>query len=115
MSDYEFAAVYKAADAAGKAAAEKCVPEPMYVSGYPKPVMDGVCGFAWVNVRPGNCAFANWLKKKGYARKAYAGGVEIWVSAYNQSMAKKEAYAYAFASVVNDSNVANAYGGSRMD
>jgi hypothetical protein len=103
-----FQMAWGAACIAGAAAAEAKVPKPMYVveranpmddsspivKAY-EPIADGVCGFAWVNVRPGNSPFANWLKKEGKARKAYGGGVQIWVSAYNQSLEKKEAYANA--------------------
>jgi hypothetical protein len=80
-------------------------------------VADGPCGFAWVNIKPGNCRFANWLKKKNLARKdSYYGGVTVWVSEYNQSLQKKEIYAGAFAQVVYDSGeVKSAYMSSRMD
>ena len=77
-------------------------------------VADGVCGFAWVNVRPGNSAFAKWLVKNGCARKAYEGGVQIWIGEFNQSLAKKEACAYAMAKVFQDAGI-KAYAGSRMD
>lgn len=121
-----FSAIYSEADAAGRKAAEAVVPVPMYVvqradplndnspvvKAYP-PVMDGVCGFAWVTVRPGNSGFAKYLKAKG-AHKGYYGGVELWVSGYNQSMTRKEAYAYAFADVCQKYGI-KAYAGSRMD
>ena len=63
---------------------------------------------------PGNCSFANWLKKNKLAHKHYYGGVAIWVGQFNQSMQKKEEYAHAFASVLVDAGI-NAYVGSRMD
>lgn len=122
-----FDVLYNAANVAGQQAAEKCVPVPMIVGSPSTPfgndidpnkqswfVPEGVCGFAWINVSPGNCPFANWLKKQKLASKAYAGGVDVWVSAYGQSMQKKEAYAYAFAKVLSDNGV-NAYSNSRMD
>lgn len=78
-------------------------------------VEDGVCGFAWVNVKPGNSKFANWLKKNKLARSdSYYGGVTVWVSAFNQSMQKKEAYASAFSKVLENAGI-NAYSDSRMD
>lgn len=113
FSSLECKALYEKAHAAGAAAAEKCVPVPMVVSGGYAPVMDGVCGFAWVKL-PGVGSFAKWMKASGLARKAYGPGLEMWVSAYNQSMAKKEAYAYAFARVLREAGVA-AHAGSRMD
>ena len=124
----DWQAVYDEADKAGKAAAEACKPVPMVVgeetslfSGKldtSKPmhyVSDGVCGFAWVNVKPGTSAFAKWLKAKKLARTDdYYGGVCVWVGAYNQSMQRKEAYAYAFARVLNDKGI-KAIARSRMD
>jgi hypothetical protein len=119
--------LYYKANAAGMAAVEKCVPVPMVVVNRANPlddnssvvnrwvVPDGPCGFAWVNIKPGNCAFAKYLKDKGLARKdSYYGGVSLWVSYFNQSMAKKEAYAYAFAKVVSEAGI-KCYANSRMD
>lgn len=125
--DAEFAALYAKAQEAGQAAGNACVPRPMIVGeakslfsneiDYSKPTYfesEGACGFAWVNVRPGNSPFANWLKKNGYARPAYKGGVEIWISDYNQSIARKEAHAMAMAKVLKDGGI-DAYGDSRLD
>jgi hypothetical protein len=123
-----FAAVYQLADAAGAEAAEKASPTPMVVVQHANPLDDsspvvrqyapvegGVCGFAWVTVRPGNCSFALWAaKNKGWS-KAYHGGMQLWVSAYGQSMERKDAYAQAFAAVLRDELGIRAYSGSRMD
>lgn len=118
--------LYESADAAGRKAAEACTPTPMIVSeadplsGTPKPngkawyVADGACGFAWIKVRPGNCTFARWLKANKGARKGYYGGMELWVSDYNQSIARKEAYASAFAGVIREAGI-KAYAESRLD
>ena len=113
------------ADAAGKAAVEGAQVVPMVVSQHANmmddgsPVVkqwyveDGCCGFAWVQIY-GNCAFSRWGKKAGLLSKAYPSGVQYWVSAYNQSMQKKEAYARAFAKVLSGYGV-RAYANSRMD
>jgi hypothetical protein len=82
--------------------------QPVYV------VEDGVCGFAWVVVKPGTSPFARWLKKTERGSKHYYGGISIWVSHFNQSMQKKEAYARRFAEVLNEHGVC-AHSGSRMD
>lgn len=124
----DFAALYAKADDAGRAAVEKTEVIPMIVghetslfSGvidYTREVYhvaDGVCGFAWVNIKPGNSKFANWLKKNKLARAdSYYGGVTMWVSEYNQSMQKKQAYASAFAGVLSEAGI-KAYSDSRMD
>lgn len=121
-----FECLYELARNAGMGAALGAKPVPMFVSQPSDPLNDnsvpkamwyvpeGVCGFAWINVRPGFSSFAKWLVKNGKARAAYSGGVDIWVSEFGQSMDRKEAYAHAFAKVLSDAGV-NAYASSRMD
>jgi len=78
-------------------------------------VEDGVCGFAAIIVKPANSKFAKFLKEMGIARRdSYNGGVRMAVHEYNQSLQKKEAYAYAFAKVLREAGV-NARVESRMD
>lgn len=123
-------ALYAKARAAGMAAAAARVPTPMVVVRHAnplddnspvvkryEPVMDGVCGFAWIKCRPARGPFFAYCKAEGLGRKDYDGGWSIWVSDFNQSMERKEAYAYAFAEVLNESPEAGvtAYGQSRMD
>lgn len=126
MGASEFKSLYEAAYAAGKEAAAKVVPPAMVVysadlAGNRIPgsksyyVPDGPCGFAWVKVRPGNSAFARWLVRSGLARKdSYNGGVSISISAYNQSVARKEAHAYAMAEALREAGF-RAYADSRLD
>ena len=65
-------------------------------------VGEGMCGFAWVNVKPGNHSFANWLKAHGLGKRdSYYGGVTIWVSDFNQSVERKEKYARTLANHLN--------------
>jgi hypothetical protein len=126
----QFEELYAKADAAGRAAVEKATVIPMVVGtatslfgneiDRSKPtyfVEGGPCGFSWVNLKPGNCKFANWLKATRRARTdSYYGGVTIWVSEYGQSMQRKEAYATAFAEVIREAGVAKSvYAQSRMD
>lgn len=128
MTDKDCATLYHNAIVAAHDALAKCTPIPMVV-GTPKTflgneidttkpmeyIADGVCGFAWVNVKPGNSKFAKWLKANNIARKDdYYGGVTIWISVGNQSMQKKEAYGAAMAKVFADAGI-NAYMASRMD
>lgn len=124
-TDYQ--ALFNAADAAGQAAAEAKVPTPMIVVQRANPFDDtsevvkqyapvtgGVCGFAWVTVKPGTAGFARWTRKQGLTRRGYYGGEQYWVSRYGQSMERKEAYAGAFAEVLREAGL-EAYAGSRMD
>ena len=95
-------------------------PNPMIVSGYEdQPVMDGACGFAWVNFKmKGGLGrkFGRWLIDNGYARKdTYYGGCTIWISEHGQSMARKEAHAHAMAETLQRAGIEDAHGTSRMD
>jgi len=77
-------------------------------------ILDGLCGFAWVNISPARGAFVNWLKAQGIGSKGYYGGYEIWVREFGQSVDRKAAFASAFAEVLNKYGI-NAYGQSRLD
>ena len=124
--DEEFAQLFKRAHEAGDAAARACTPRPMIVrpgditlNGSPVSqdtyyVSEGACGFAWIVIHPGNCPAANYAKKHLGAHPHYGGGTEIWVSAYGQSVARKEQYAQAFADVLRAAGI-KAYSGSRLD
>ena len=77
---------------------------------------DGACGYAWVTIHPGNSKLAREFTKLGIARKAYGGGVQIWVSEFGQSVDRKEAYAYAYAEKLRElTGEDRIYAGSRMD
>ena len=119
--------VFHRAHEAGLKAAAEIVPVPMHVvvranplddsSPVVKryaPVLDGVCGFAWVTIHPGTSPAARYAKKMLGVKAAYGGGTQIWVSAYNQSMTRKSAYASAFAAVLSAAGI-TAYAGERMD
>ena len=80
-------------------------------------VNDGVCGFAWVSMKantPENKKFISWAKKANVMRKSCMGGFTYWVSEFNQSMQRKEAFAYAFAKVLQANGI-KCYAESRMD
>jgi hypothetical protein len=113
----DWKALYDKAHEAGVEAAKAKIPEPMVVveranplddsSAIVKqyePVLDGVCGFAWINIKPGNHSFCNWYKKNidENAKDNYYGGISIWVHDFRQSMEKKSAYAGTFADVLNN-------------
>ena len=116
--------LYTQARAAGLAAAQCARVAPMIVNAHKNPldsnseitkqyfVEDGVCGFASVVIK--NIKFANGLKKMNIGRKNYGGGYCVSVHDFNQSLTRKEAYAHAFAKVLNDNGI-TAYTDSRMD
>lgn len=124
-----FSALWERAHEAGHAAATGTTPRTMIVGeamslfgpgqnviDTSKPVYiepEGACGFAWVRFS-GKTPFGRWAKSTGRARKAWDVGLEYWVSAYNQSVTRKEAYATAFAKVLREGGV-DAYSDSRLD
>ncbi len=118
--------IYQEAHEAGMKAGQACIPQPMTVGQHANMLDDksevvkswyvpqGVCGFAWIKVRPGNCSFAKWLKENNKGRNGYDGGVDIWVHEFGQSMEMKEAFAHAFSDVLQKYGI-NAQSDSRMD
>jgi len=118
--------LFASAHAAGNAAVQSVSVVPMIVQQRANPlndssdvvkqyyVEDGVCGFASIIVKPANSSFAKYLKLHHGARKSYYGGIALSVHAFNQSLQKKEAYAYAFSKVLNAAGI-NSYVESRMD
>lgn len=117
---------------AGNKALAACTPNPMIVTEHESPfddnspvknswyVADGACGFAWVNVKckGEGLKFINALKKLGkldrWRKDSYYGGYTFWVREGNQSIAKKEAFANAFADVLREAGI-NCYANSRLD
>ena len=116
----EFEALFKEAIDDGYIAGTTVIPTPMIVSGYEhEPVMDGACGFAWVNFKMKKGLgrrFGKWLIDNDYARKDnYYGGCTIWIGAHGQSMARKTAHAHAMAETLQRAGIEDAHGMSRMD
>ena len=84
-------------------------------------VEDGVCGFAWVSVKPENIGNTRLGKQErraleavGFRKNDYEKTYLLRISDFNQSMQKKEAYADAYAKVLRGHGI-RAYSGSRMD
>lgn len=121
-----FETIWTAAVQRGLIAGGSHRPTPMMVCEHASPLDDnspirqswvvegGVCGFAWVIVKPGTSAFARWLSKRGYAAKHYYGGVSIWVHEFGQSMERKIKCAEAMADYLRSVGI-KAYADSRMD
>jgi hypothetical protein len=121
----ECARIYKEAYAAGLIAGKK-VGVPKFIVGdaiglsdeidYTKKtyVLDGLCGFAWVNISPARGAFVTYLKSREIGHKAYYGGYEFFVHEFGQSVDRKSAFAGAFAEVLRSYGIP-ASAGSRLD
>ena len=114
------------ADAAYMAAqpAPMAVYETVGLSDTPKPggrswyVSEGVCGFAWVVVKPATSSFAKWLARKEIGYKAYDGGwvlpMHHFIAGMSQSLERAEAASYAVAQELRKHNI-NCFATSRMD
>lgn len=113
MSQEECRVLLEKAVAAGQAAGNAKKPNPMYIAGY-VPVMDGVCGFASVIIKPASCAFAKYVKQVCRTYPNYGGGLCLPIHEYNQSMEKKEAHAYAMAEVIREAGI-KCWSESRID
>ena len=84
---------------------------------YSKPtyfVEGGVCGFAGVVIKPARGKFVSYLKSIGIGNIHYYGGYYVSVREFGQSLARKEAYAEAYAKVLSEVGM-RCYVDSRMD
>jgi hypothetical protein len=117
VNEQNLNAILDTAIDAGLKAHEAARPTPMTVTGANQHyfVPEGACGFAWVKVHgiKGNTRIGKMLKARGFT-KSYTGGLQYWISTMTQSVARKEAYAEAMASVLR-SNGLEAYADSRLD
>ena len=110
--DTKHETLFNRAIEAGIVAGEAATPTPMRIKGY-APIMDGVCGFASVNIA-GNTSFGRWIKKTGRGHKAYYGGLDISIRHFDQSYTRKLAMAEAMAIELRRDDV-DAYASGRLD
>lgn len=106
--------VYNKAHHAGMNACKRVKPTPMIVGtpktifgsqiDYTKPVHyvdSGICGFAWVEIKPARGNFVKWLKEHNHGYlSSYGRGYCISALTGYQSIERNEAYARAFADVL---------------
>jgi hypothetical protein len=117
-----FTATWRDANLAAHVAVQALDVKPMTVIGHNPAtgdriayhVPDGVCGFAYVTIRPATSAFVQWLKGRGIGHKAYRGGWEISIPHYSQSMQRKEEHARVVSEYLITHGIAAGYY-SRMD
>jgi len=77
-------------------------------------VPEGMCGFAWVVIRPANSSIARHAAKLGIGSSAYGGGMEISVHDHGQSYERKQKHASAYAAVLREYGI-EASPHSRLD
>ena len=115
--------IFELARTAAIAAFNNTVPKPMVVIGsnFREVVEDGMCGFAWVKIKPARGKFVTYLKKNSLGRSSYTGGYDVWMGSTiapeigaSQSHARKYAAAKAFAEVLNVYGI-TAYADERLD
>lgn len=125
MTAAQCAALDALADKAGREAAEACVPTPMNV-GTPRDMLgslmggdgggfredqpiyhvaQGICGTAYVLIRPGTSPMARFVKKHRGGWKGHYGGTQFTVRGYGQSYERSMAYARAYAGVLADAGL----------
>jgi len=75
---------------------------------------DGLCGFAWITIRPARGSLVAYLKAEGIGDKGWSGGWTIWVNKFGQSYDRKYAYAKAFANTLCQYGI-DAQAGARLD
>lgn len=110
--DKKFQELWEKGCEAGRASAASSQIQMIFLSNTPP---FPICGFAWVNVAPANCSFANWLKKNGHGKTDhFSGGVCVWINEYGQSCDLKYAFAKGMAKVFADAGI-KAVAGSRLD
>lgn len=74
-----------------------------------------ICGFAWINVKPGTSRFARWLKKMNLGQvDTYYGGITVWIHDYNQSYDLKLTHARAMAKILKNHSI-KCYAMGRLD
>jgi hypothetical protein len=139
MSKADMKALIARAAEAGDAAFREAIPTPMVVytprnmmgslmggddggADPSKPVdfvSEGVCGTAWVNVKPGGSRFARFILSEKLGRAdSYRGGVSLSLYSIcgdrmSQSLTRWEAAAHAVAAVLREAGI-KAYGQSWM-
>lgn len=77
-------------------------------------VEGGACGFAGVVIKPARGKFVSYLRSIGIGHKHYYGGYYVPVREFGQSLARKEAYAEAYAKILSEEGM-SCYVDSRMD
>lgn len=88
----------------------------------PSIIMEGLCGFAWVTIRPARGAFVQFMKSIGKGCNGYYGGYEISTHViehetgvnFGQSYERKMAAAEVFAATLQAWGI-NAVAEGRLD
>lgn len=96
-------AIHDAAHSAGVVAGARIIPTPMVLRDYGA-IWEGECGFAWTRLADARSSFARWILSQGHGHRSDP-GVSISANVPTQSMAKKQAYAEAYAEVLRSNGI----------
>lgn len=67
---------------------------------------EGLCGFAWVTIRPARGEFVKYLKSRGIGHKNYTGsGWTINTTTHDQSFERNEAWANSFCATLEEYDI----------
>jgi hypothetical protein len=116
----KFQADFEDAHAVAVLAGNAANPTPMAVynpaSGATHVVSDGVCGFAYVTIRPRNCKLARFaVDHYCWRSNSWHKRIELSVQDFGQSLARKEAFAEAFAKRMHELGHTEVSWDSRID
>ena len=115
--------------AAAREAAETAIPHPMIVGqatglfgsgmvpGTEEYVSEGLCGFAWVNIKPARGPLIKYCKQNKIGHPGTYGGWSISMGSVtmSQSIERKECAADAFVKVLQKYGVERCWKESRLD
>lgn len=103
--DEKWAAIFKTAREHAMNAANNTCPTPMVLDGYDT-IWDGVCGFAWVTIPDARTGMAKWLRSNDIGFRSQKSGQKVYAEiGQSQSFERAEAYANAFAEVLQANGV----------
>ncbi len=95
-------------------ASNKVIPTPMYITGYSEPILEGLCGYAWIVVKDARRGFAKWLKNNEIGYPYYKGGRQVFARTPSQSHERAKTYAETFERILRQNGV-ECYSSSRLD
>ena len=118
--------IWTEASKAATVAAKQCIPTPMGVYSVDllgnqlsetTIINEGVCGFAWVRIKPARGPFIKFLKENNFGDLCLYGGWMISVSMFtgSQSFERNEAAAKAFVEVLKKNGIEKVWMESHLD
>ncbi len=86
-------------------ASKKVIPTPIYINGYPEPIMEGDCGLSSIIIKDARRGFPKWLRKNKIGNLYYKGGWQVFAETNGQSFERAKAYAETFTKILQQNGV----------